>query len=109
MRSDAVSGCITARAIVRCSELAHTAVASKVEDKNLLALQGLVVHFIKGRNAVVPFEQRSGVTDPLNRAFIQFPYRVDHRMIVRIQNVAPVFRVSRDVNLRHRSAGTLFT
>ena len=45
------------------------------------------MHFVEGRDAVVPFQQRGGVADAFDGARVKFPDRIDHRMIVGIENV----------------------
>src|SRR5260370_1560856 len=65
------------------------------------SFERLVTHSVKRRNAVVPFRKRRRVPQALNRPLVKFPHRIDHRMIVRVQNVPPVLRVPRNMYLRH--------
>ena len=44
--------------------------------------------FIERGNPVVPLEKRGGVTRQLNGAVIKFPYRVQDRMVVGIEDEA---------------------
>src|SRR5215472_4242160 len=69
--------------------------------KILLRLARLGMHFVEAGNLVIPLEQRRCRPGEANRMLIQLPHWIDHRMIVRIENVFRKFRVSRDVNLRH--------
>ena len=66
----------------------------------LIGLERFVVDFVEGRDAVVPFEQRGGAADALDGVRVHLPHRVEHRMIVRVEDVALELRVAGDVDLR---------
>ena len=68
--------------------------------KEFIGLQCLIVDFVERRDAVVPFEQRGGVAGALDRSFIKLPHGIDHRVVVRIEDVFAVLGMPRDVNLR---------
>ena len=57
------------------------------------------MHFIEGGYAVIPFEERGGVTDALDGAVVKFPDGIDDRVVVRVQDVLAIFGVTRDVDL----------
>jgi hypothetical protein len=65
------------------------------------------VNFLKGRNAVVPFKQRRRMPRTLDGALVELPDGIDHRMVVRVQNVLLEFRMARDMHLRNAICGTL--
>ena len=58
------------------------------------------VDLVEAGNVVVPLEQRGRGPAALNGARIELPHRIDHRMIVRVENVFLVLRVAGDMNLR---------
>src|SRR6185312_1215337 len=59
----------------------------------------LGMHLVEGGNAIVPFKQsRRGANTP-DRVFVQLPNRIDHRVVVRIQNVFRKLGVASDVDL----------
>src|ERR1700722_4310585 len=110
IRSDLVSGCITARAMVRWRASSFIRGASyrggeHAGGEELVGLERFVVDFLEGGDAVVPLEQRGGVADALDGAIIEFPHRIDDRMIVRIEDVFAIFRMAGDVNLRDAFGG----
>ena len=49
------------------------------------------MNFVERRDAVVPLEQRGGVANAFDGARVKFPDRVNHGMIVRIENVLAIF------------------
>src|SRR5271163_1325395 len=49
-------------------------------------LQRFAVHFVERGNAVVPFQQRRGRAGQLDRVLIHFPDRVEHGVIVGIED-----------------------
>jgi len=57
------------------------------------------VHFFERRNAIVPFQQRGGAADQFHGVRVELPDRIEHRMIVRIENILLELRMPRDVNL----------
>ena len=67
----------------------------------LLRLECLGVHFIKGRNSIVPFEQGRRRANAAGGVFIQFPHRIDDGMVVCVENVLAKLGVPRDVDLGH--------
>ena len=73
----------------------------------LVRFQRLVVHLLERRDAVVPLEQRRRHAAALRRVRVKFPHRVEHRMIVRIQNILLELGVSRDVHLADAVMRTL--
>ena len=64
-----------------------------------MRFERFVVDFIKSRNAVVPFEQGRGAANEFHGVRVQLPNRIEHRMIVRIENVFLELRMTRDVDL----------
>ena len=66
----------------------------------LVGFERLMVDFVEGRDAGVPFQQRGGLADQFGGAGIQLPHRVEHRMIVRVENVLLEFGMAGDVELR---------
>ena len=52
-----------------------------------LGLLRLGVDFVEAGNVVVPLEQRGRGAAALDGARVEFPDRIDHRMIVRVENV----------------------
>src|SRR5438477_12554810 len=110
MFSAGVSGCITARAMVRCRlsklirklpscERASYCAGQYALGEEAIGLQSFVMNFAEGGNTVIPFEQSGGVADALHGAIIQFPDRIDDRMIVSIENIFFVFGMAGDMNL----------
>ena len=63
------------------------------------------MHFVERRDTVVPFQQRRSWTNQLDRPRVQLPHRINHRMVVRIEDVFLELRVPGDVNLRHSLMG----
>ena len=61
--------------------------------------------FFKTGDAVIPFEQRGGVAGALNGALVQFPDRIDDRMIVSVENIFAIFGMAGDVDLRDAPGG----
>ena len=57
------------------------------------------MNFFKSWNAVVPFEQRGRAADEFHGVRVHFPNRIEHRMIVRIENVFLELRMAGDVDL----------
>jgi hypothetical protein len=50
--------------------------------------------FLKRWDSIVPFQQRGGIADQLEGMGVHLPYRVEHRMIVRVEKV--LFELGRD-------------
>src|SRR5260370_7495102 len=67
----------------------------------LLSLERLGMNFIEGRYPVVPLEQGCRGADPTDRALVEPPDWIDHRMIVRVEDVLGELGVAGDVDLRH--------
>src|ERR1700684_3845459 len=110
MCSDLVSGCITARAMVRCraSNFMRGASYRSREDaggEEFVGFERLVVDFFEGGDAVVPLEQRGGVTGALDGAILKLPDWIDYRMVVGVEDVFTIFRVAGDVDLRDALGG----
>src|SRR5437588_3400753 len=105
MCSDGVSGCITALAMARwiarrlIGKFSSYSAGQNTFREEAIGFQSFVVNFAESGNAVVPFEKGSGVANALNGAIVQFPNRVDDRMIVSIENIFFVFGMASDVNL----------
>src|SRR5258707_4401686 len=59
------------------------------------------MNLFKGWNLVVPLEKRCRTPCAFNRTRIEFPDRINHRMVMRIQNVLFKLGVPRDMDLRH--------
>src|SRR5580658_2639020 len=57
------------------------------------------MHLGKGRNVVVPFQQRCRGPYALDCASIHFPHRVEHWMIVRVESVLLEFGVAGNMYL----------
>src|SRR6202050_5235920 len=70
-----------------------------------VGLQGFITHFIKRGNGVVPFQKRGRESGAFNGARVQFPYGINHGVIVSVQNVFPILRMFGDMNLRHALGG----
>ena len=65
----------------------------------------LGVYFIKARNVVVPLQQRGRLTAALDGAGVELPHRIDHGMVVRVEDVLLVARMAGDMNLRDAMRG----
>src|SRR5882757_6429881 len=52
-----------------------------------MGLQGLVVDLVERGNLVVPLEQRGGDATELRGVGVELPDRVEHRVVVRIEDV----------------------
>ena len=61
--------------------------------------------FVEGRDVIIPLEERGGVAGALNGAIVELPDRIDHGMIVSVENVFAIFGVSSDVDLRNAIGG----
>ena len=55
--------------------------------------------FVEGGNAVVPFQQRGGGAGEPDGVGVHFPDRIEHGMIVGIEDVFLELRVAGDVDL----------
>src|SRR4249919_3972551 len=65
----------------------------------LIRLQRLLVDFVEAWDAIVPLEQGRSTPDSLDRVRVEPPNWIEHRMIVRVENVFLKLRMPRDVNL----------
>src|SRR5216684_1652249 len=54
----------------------------------------------KFRDTVVPFDQRRHRAEALHRALVKPPYLLAHRMVVRIEQVAAMVAMAREMELR---------
>ncbi len=77
--------------------------------QELLGFQRFGVHSLEGRYAIVPFEERGSWSEARNGMFVQLPDRINHRVIVGIQNIFFELGMTRNVNLGHAFGGTLST
>src|SRR5258705_8767684 len=103
MRSPGASGRISVPAMARWisrSEGADLSGDRAAIGEKTGGLQRLAMHLIKGRDVVVPFEQRGRAADALDGVRIHLPHGIEDRVIVRVEKVAFVFGMSRDVDLR---------
>src|ERR1700735_3740922 len=57
------------------------------------------MHLVEGGNVVVPLEQSRRRADSFYCSSVQMPDRIEHRMIVCIENVSFELRVAGDMNL----------
>ena len=71
----------------------------------MVSLQGLGVHFFKGWNIVVPFEEGRRGADTFDCSGIETPNRIEYRVIVRVENVFFELRMACNVNLRDTLCG----
>ena len=69
--------------------------------EKFVGLERFAMHLVEARDAVIPFEQRGGAAGAFAGVRVHFPHGVEHRVIVRVENVALVLRVPGDVHLRH--------
>ncbi len=65
----------------------------------LIRFQRLVMDLVEARDAIVPFEQGRRLADPFDGVGVKLPDRIEHRMIVGIENVFLELRMARDVDL----------
>src|SRR5260370_7379535 len=62
-------------------------------------LKRLAMHFIEGRDIVVPFQKRSRGAAPFDGAFVELPDGFDDRVVWRVESVFLKLGVTVDVNL----------
>src|SRR5258705_7016595 len=93
MRQFGVRGRKIAPAIARCRS-SRSARERTLRNTGcelpLLELEGFerfMVDFIEGGDAVIPFEQRGCVADPSYRVAIHLPNRIQHGMVVCVEDV----------------------
>jgi hypothetical protein len=70
-----------------------------LDFKEVFGFKRFIVDFVKGGNAVIPFEQRSGVAAEFDRVGIHRPNRIEYRMIMGVQDVFLELGVAGNVNL----------
>src|SRR5271169_6388030 len=104
----AASGCMTVLAIRRCNSRNSRAVWRLGGDgfvfkifNELIGFKSLVMHFVKGGNPGVPFQERGRFAHPRNGALVELPNRIEHRMVVSVEKVLLVFGMAGNVKLRH--------
>src|ERR1700677_3020302 len=69
--------------------------------EELRGFESFMVDFVKRRNAVIPFEQRGGVAAELDGVGVHFPHRIEHRVVVGVEDVFLELRMAGDVDLPH--------
>src|SRR6266481_3054140 len=92
--SPRASGRMTAAAMSLCNSCNSPAVwrlgfdncVFKAFDK-LIGFERFTVDFVESRNPVVPFQQRRGFAGALDCSLVKFPDWINHRMVMRVQNV----------------------
>src|SRR5580658_6853692 len=70
-----------------------------------VGFQGFRVDFVEAGNVVVPLEQRGGGAAAIDGARVEIPDRIDHRVVVRVEDVLLVLGVAGDVNLGNAMRG----
>jgi len=63
------------------------------------------VNFVEAGDVVVPLKQRGGGAAALDGTRVERPYRVNHRMVVGIEDVFVIAGVAGNVNLRDAMRG----
>ena len=102
-----VSGRKSAPVITRCNcrSLARESILSGGRSELLVSefvgFERFIVNFVEGRNAVIPFQQGRGATHLLDCVRVHLPDRVEHWMIVGIEQVFFELRMARDMDLPH--------
>src|SRR5882724_8495833 len=66
----------------------------------LVGFERFAVNFVEGGDVRVPFQQGGRFPREGDGLGGELPDRFDDRMVVRIQNIFPIARVARDVDLR---------
>jgi len=61
--------------------------------------ESFIVNFAESRDTIVPFQKSSGAPYLPDCVRIEIPHRIEHGMIVRVQNVFLELGMTRDVNL----------
>ena len=77
--------------------------------KEAVRLERFGMNLVEGGNIVIPLQQSGGRSAALDGAGVQFPDGIEHRVIVRVEDVLLKLRVARDVDLRDAFRGTLLT
>src|SRR5260370_2920496 len=62
-------------------------------------LKRLAMHFIEGRDIVIPFHKRSRGAAPFDGTFVELPDGFDDRVVVRVESVFLKLVVTSNVNL----------
>ena len=70
-----------------------------MDFKEFFGFKRFMMNFVKGGNAVIPFQQCGSVAAEFDGVGVHFPNRIEYRMIVRIQDVFLELGVAGDVNL----------
>src|SRR5579863_135289 len=100
-----VKGLITASAMRRCNPRNSASVCrlvvtwrSELWDKPA-GFECFMVNLLKRGDAVIPFQECGRPTRALDGAGVEFPDRVNHGMIMGVENVFPIPRMAGDVDL----------
>src|ERR1700751_1782959 len=104
MPSSLRSGRMTACAIKACRSARRLCRDGFMRQK-MRSFQRLAMNIIKGRNAIVPFEQRRGPTHAPDSARVKLPNWIEHWVIMRIENIFLELRMARDMDLGHTVGG----
>src|ERR1039458_169005 len=88
--------CATARAWAASS---HRGLFRSVDE--LVRLERLAVDLVERRDLVVPFEQGRRDAAQARRVRIELPDRVEHGVVVRVEDVLLELGVAGDVHLAH--------
>jgi hypothetical protein len=70
-----------------------------VVAEELGGFKGFMMDFVKGRDTVVPLEEGGGTAAELDGVGVKLPDRIEHGMIVGIEDILFEFGMSCDVNL----------
>src|SRR4029077_16201929 len=100
MPSSLRSGRMTARAIKACKSTKRLGGDGFMRQK-MRSFKCLAMNIIKGRNAIVPFEQRGSPTHARDRAPVELPNRIEYWMIMRVENIFLELGMACDMDLRH--------
>src|SRR5271169_5462131 len=67
--------------------------------------QRFAVNLLKAGNVSVPFQQRGRWAGPAQGVLVEFPDRIDDRMVVRVEDIFAIAAVAGDVKLGHALGG----
>lgn len=67
-----------------------------MDFKEFCGFKCFVVNFVEGWNAIIPFQQRSGVAAEFDGMGVHFPYRIEHRVVMSIEYGSIMFAGGRD-------------
>src|SRR4029077_18680273 len=104
MPSSLVNGRMTACAI-KAWRSARRLCRDGFMRQKMRSFQRLAMNIIKGRNAIVPFEQRCGPTHAPDSARVKLPNRIEHWVIMRIEDIFLELGMAREMDLRHALGG----